>query len=108
MLDVLAESLSVLRFSADADVPAWALRGGAFGSVTRTASAAIATRCRLARVTSHCGSSRFVTMTTLPPSSCARRVNSGAPGRAVAAPRITHVFHAAGSNAECRRASSCW
>ena len=36
-LDVLAEPLSVLRFSADEDVPEWALRGGAFGSVTRTA-----------------------------------------------------------------------
>ena len=35
-LDVLAERLSVLRFSADADVPGWALRAGSFGSVTRT------------------------------------------------------------------------
>jgi uncharacterized protein len=35
-LDVLAERLSVLRFSAGADVPEWALRAGSFGSVTRT------------------------------------------------------------------------
>ena len=36
-LDVLAEPLSVLRLSADADAPEWALRAGSFGSVTRTA-----------------------------------------------------------------------
>ena len=35
-LDVLAESLSVLRFPADAAVPEWALRGDTFASVTRT------------------------------------------------------------------------
>jgi uncharacterized protein len=36
-LDVLADSLSVLRFSADAAVPEWALRAGSFASITRTA-----------------------------------------------------------------------
>jgi hypothetical protein len=36
-LDVLAESLSVLRLSAAAEVPAWTLRAGSFGSVTRSA-----------------------------------------------------------------------
>lgn len=36
-LDVLAESLSVLRFASDADVPEWVLRAGSFGSITRTA-----------------------------------------------------------------------
>ena len=36
-LDILAEPLSVLRFSADADVPEWSLRAGSFGSITRTA-----------------------------------------------------------------------
>ena len=35
-LDVLAESLSVLRFTPDADVPEWALRASSFASVTRT------------------------------------------------------------------------
>jgi hypothetical protein len=51
MLDVLAESLSVLRFSTDADVPEWALRGGAFGSVTRTADE-LSVVCATARVPS--------------------------------------------------------
>ena len=36
-LDVLAEPLSVVRFSADTPVPDWALHAGSFGSVTRTA-----------------------------------------------------------------------
>ena len=36
-LDVLAEPLSVMRFSPDAVVPEWALRAGSFASVTRSA-----------------------------------------------------------------------
>ena len=48
-LDVLAEPLSVLRFAADADVPAWALRSGSFGTVTRTAHE-LSVVCATARV----------------------------------------------------------
>jgi len=47
-LDLLAESLSVLRFAPDANVPEWALSRESFGSVTRTAdelSIVCATTC---------------------------------------------------------------
>jgi uncharacterized protein len=50
-LDVLAEPLSVLRLAADADVPAWALRAGTFGNVTRTAHE-LSVVCTTARVPS--------------------------------------------------------
>ena len=36
-LDLLAESLSILRFAPDANVPEWALSRESFGSVTRSA-----------------------------------------------------------------------
>jgi hypothetical protein len=48
-LDVLAEALTVLRFAADATVPAWALHGGSFGNVTRTAHE-LSVVCATARV----------------------------------------------------------
>ena len=35
-IQVLAEPMSVCRFAADADVPAWTLRSGSLSSVTRT------------------------------------------------------------------------
>jgi hypothetical protein len=47
-LDLLAESLSVLRFAPDANVPEWALSRDSFGSVTRSAdelSVVCATTC---------------------------------------------------------------
>ena len=50
-LDVLAEPLSVLRFAADAEVPAWALHAGSFGTVTRTAHE-LSVVCATARVPS--------------------------------------------------------
>jgi len=43
--------LSVLRFSADADVPGWALRESSFSSVTRTADE-LSVVCATARVPS--------------------------------------------------------
>jgi len=48
-LEVLAEPMSVLRFAAAAELPEWALRPGAFGSVTRT-SDELSVICATARV----------------------------------------------------------
>ena len=50
-LEILDEPLSLFRFAADADVPEWALRAGAFGSVTRTADE-LSVVCATDRVTS--------------------------------------------------------
>jgi hypothetical protein len=50
-LEVLAEPMSVLRFAAAADLPEWALRPGAFASVTRT-SDELSVICATARVPS--------------------------------------------------------
>jgi hypothetical protein len=50
-LDVIAGSLSVLRFPPDAEVPSWVLRADPFGSVTRTADE-LSVVCATARVPS--------------------------------------------------------